>query len=150
MGENGWLRKIRFSRPAPKMKDVLPVPDSPGGATTKPSGISVEKWVDEMLAVPATPARSQSFRSPAVLAQSFSLGDDRLGIILVNLRRGVEESARLTVDPLAVGLRAGAYDLTQATTDQVQKLGSFENRREVEVRLPPAGVVLLAAARAEH
>jgi hypothetical protein len=149
LGQGGWMRKIRFPEGGPKWKDVLPETQASGDAATRPSATTVEKWVKEMLAVPATPARSRTLEVPVVMAQAFTLGDDRLGILLVNLRRSGEETAKLTIDPARYGLRSGAYALARVAADGSEDLGRFEDRRAVELHLPPASVVLLKVTHQE-
>ena len=95
LAEGGWLRKIRFAQAQFRSFGVRVV--SARNRTRdqdRPGELSVEQWVKSMLAVPATPARNRTLRVPSIMCQAYTLGDDRLGILLVNLRSDSEESVQ--------------------------------------------------------
>ena len=145
LAEGGWFRRIRFPRPTPEPKAEPPKPD--GAASRGPDGLLVEEWVKDLLAIPATQAQSRTLRVRSVIGQSFTRGDDRLGIVLVNLRRDSEEPARISVDPVSCGLRAGTYEIWQIDEDGRKRCEEFRDHREIEMKLPSRRVVLLAATR---
>jgi hypothetical protein len=147
LGEGGWLRKIRYAQPNPELR-ALPSsgqPSAPGKDRAK--GLAVEEWAKGMLAIPATPARSRTLRTAAVLCQAYTLGDDRLGILLVNLRADSDEVVRLPVEPTSHGLPAGTYELRQVGAAGRGRVGDFAGRHEMELKLPPRVVVLVTATR---
>jgi hypothetical protein len=78
---------------------------------------------------------------------AYTSGDDRLGLVFVNLRGEREQSIRLTIDPAAFGLGAGTFQLLHSQIDSRSDLGSFDGRRELELSLPPREVVLIEAVR---
>lgn len=147
LAEGGWLRKIRFSKEARTLASTVPFSDQRAGDKDRSKELSVEQWVQDLLALEAAPANNPTIKVPAVACQAYTLGKDRLGILLVNLLRDSKESVRLTVDPIAVGLARGEYELLQATAGGKSGLGKFRDRREIELALPPRDVVLLAAKR---
>ena len=81
------------------------------------------------------------------MSQAYTLADDRLGIVLVNLRPNAEETVSLPVDPVAYGLLAGSYELWQTGLAEQRPLGVFPRLREIKLRLPPRAVVLVEARR---
>lgn len=95
-------------------------------------------------------AKNPTIRVPSALCQAYTLGDDRLGILLINLRRESQESVRLPVDPISYGLPAGTYELRQASAADRQRLGVFRDRREIKLGLPPREVLLLEATHASR
>ncbi len=107
LAEGGWLRKLRFRdvKTAAAALDLRDVSDAPAieqsTEARKKTDLSVEQWIKLMLAAGATPAATQSLTVPSVLCTSFSLAENRLGLIFVNLRRGASVSLRVPVDPVA-------------------------------------------------
>jgi hypothetical protein len=93
----------------------MPFADRPSDDETASKGLSVDKWVKDLLAVGATPAKNPTLRIQSVVCQAYTLGSDRLGILLVNLRRDSKEPVRLTIAPVSCGLTGGEYELRQAT-----------------------------------
>ena len=150
LADGGWLRKIRFSQPPPDLEDVVPLPDAPPDDRQASDDLSVEEWARGLLAIPAVAAKNPTIRVPSVLCEAYTLGDDRLGVLLVNLRRESEGAVRLPVDPISCGLPAGTYELRQATAAGQQRLGVFRDRREIELGLPPREVLLLEATCASR
>jgi hypothetical protein len=136
LAEGGWLRKVRAGRAKPEPP-----------ADPKSKDLSVEEWAKGLLALPSALPASRTLKVPSVLSQAYTLGDDRLGILLVNLRAASEETVRLPADPVACGLRPGAYELWQAGPSGRKSLGKFTDRSEVELRLPPREVILLESVR---
>jgi len=150
LSEGGWLRRIRYAQPNPELQ-ALPSsvhPSAPEKDRSK--DLAVEEWAKGMLAIPATPAPSRTLWTPSVLCQAYTLGDDRLGILLVNLRADSEELVRLPVEPASCGLPAGTYELRQAGAAGRGRVGEFSGRHEMELKLPPRVVVLVAATRVKR
>ena len=46
---------------------------------------------------------SGAYPASSIACQAYTLGDDRLGILLVNLRSDLDETVHLPVDPAAYG-----------------------------------------------
>jgi hypothetical protein len=147
LAEGGWLRKARFSKDPRVLESAVPFADSPADEKDRAKELSVEQWVKDLLALDATPAKNPTIRVPSVVCQAYTLEEDRLGILLVNLRRDAKEPVRLTVDPVAAGLARGEYRLEQVTVGGKSDMGEFRDRRKVESALPPRGVILLVAER---
>ncbi len=63
LAEGGWLRKIRFDQPRTVLPGLLETPEKPAGNQDRPGELSVEQWVKEMLAAPATPAQHANVNS---------------------------------------------------------------------------------------
>jgi hypothetical protein len=147
LAEGGWLRKIRFAKTADD-RQIFPLPaEEPNRDRDNPKELSVEKWVKEMLAVPATPAQNRILQVPSILCQAYTLEENQLGILLVNLRSGSEETVRVPVNPASVGLSMGRYELRQTGVVVQRDLGVFSDQREIELNLPPRSVVLLEARK---
>ncbi|MBP7937248.1 MAG: hypothetical protein KA354_21605 [Phycisphaerae bacterium] len=145
LAKDGWFRRIRYPQAEPDLKAALPTSSQPGGEHRESDQLSVEDWAKGLLSTPAALARVPTIHVPAVISQAFTLGDERLGILLVNLHRDRDEAVRVSVNPGSCGLRKGSYELRRITAAGGQNLGIFQNRREAEVQLPPRDVVLLAA-----
>jgi hypothetical protein len=147
LAEGGWLRTIRFPRSNLKPPALPSSAGQPGQDKDRSKDLSVEQWAQGMLALPAKPAQSRTLRTPAVLCQAYTLGNDRLGILLLNLRADKEESVRLPVDPTAYGLPAATYELRQAGVADKRRSGEFKDRHEIDLTLPPRVVVVVEAIR---
>jgi hypothetical protein len=147
LAEGGWLRKIRFSDAGRALESTVPFFEHLADDQTGSKELSVEQWVKDLLALGATAAKHPTFRVPSVVCQAYTLGNDRLGILLVNLQRDSEESVRLTVAPVSYGLEDGVYELRQTTTGGQSGLGTFRDRHNIKSTLPPRDVVLLEATR---
>jgi hypothetical protein len=147
LAEGGWLRKIRFPR-----RD-RPAPTTPSDPTrAEPSKgqageLSVEQWATGLLATPIAVPRNATMNVPSVLCQAYTLGSDRLGLIVVNLRANAEESVRLRVDPGSYGLSRGRYALAEDGAGSHRSLGARAGRHEIELKLAPGDVVLVTATR---
>ncbi len=147
LGEEGWLRKARFGSSATDLQQALSLPDQQPGDQKNADGISVEVWAKSMLVLPATPAKSRTMQVPAVLGQAFTLGDDRLGILLAHLQSARPAEIRCTIDPVACGLPPGTYSLTRINGEGQTSLAAFIDRSDVSLSLDPSAVVLLVATR---
>jgi hypothetical protein len=145
LADGGWLRKIRFDRPPADLAGLLQSPNKPAGDRQRAGELSVEQWVKDMLATPATPAQSRTLKIPSIACQAYTLGDDRLGILLANLRSDLDETVHLPVDPAAFGLAKGSYVLSQTGDGGRTRLGIEAHRRVIEVLLHPREVVLVEA-----
>ncbi|KKK74577.1 hypothetical protein LCGC14_2882380, partial [marine sediment metagenome] len=153
LAEGGWVRKIRIPGTKPDLKAILGLPDgSPEGSTEGSTDenkdskeLSVESWVEGMLALPAAVAKNRALVVPAVMCEAYTF-DDRLGLLLVNLRPDADESIELTVDPVGCGLPEGTYRLRQLSVAKEESLGTFENRRQVKLAVTPREVILLEAS----
>ncbi|MBN1417671.1 MAG: hypothetical protein JXP34_02785 [Planctomycetes bacterium] len=147
LAEGGWLRKARFSEDARNQEWIAPPPEEGEDGAARAKELSVEEWVKDMLVLDATPAKTPAIRVPSVLSQAYTREDDRLGILLVNLRADAEETVRLIIDPVSCGLPAGHYELVRVTMDGPVPQGTFRDRRELATTLPPREVILLKARR---
>ncbi len=151
LADGGWLRKLRFSNTDRALQSVMPIPekpaDKPADTTTSSNDLSVQEWVRGLLAIGATPAKNPTIRIPAVMCQAYTLGNDRLGILLINLRRSVRETVSLTVDPGSCGLPGGRYELRRTGAGDQHRLALFQDRHTIEVALPSRDVILLSATR---
>lgn len=153
LAEGGWLRKLRFgnAKTAAAALDWHDVADPPATRPSTESGskpkLSVDQWVKGMLAVGGTPAATRTLTVPSVVCNAFTLGDNRLALLGVNLARGERGSLRIPIDPVAAGLRSGNYQLQLQTMDGTRALGTFRDFKEVEIELPSREVVLLEAVR---
>ncbi len=145
LAEGGWLRKLRFEPPGPDPQTSIVEYEKPAGEQKPSEELSIEHWLEGILAIPATPAKTATIQVPSVVSQAYTLGDDRLGILLVNLQSGSEQTVQLTVDPVSCGLPTGTYQLRQVTMDAQKDLDTFDDRHEIRVALPPREVVLLWA-----
>lgn len=148
LAEDGWVRKVRFSGKKPSLKRLLELPDMPADEKDDSGELSVEKWIEGMLAIPAAVAKNRTFTVPVVMCQAYTL-DNRLGLLLVNLRAEGNESIEVSVDPVSHGLPKGTYRLQRTTAEQEQSLGTFESRGTIRLELAPREVVLLTADSAE-
>jgi len=147
LADGGWLRKLRFSGAERALESIVPSADWPEDDETGSKDLSVEKWVKGLLALGATPAKSPTLKVPSVICQVYTLDEDRMGILLVNLRRDAGEPVRLSVDPVSRGMSDGEYELRQVTASGSSDLGTFRSRREIATTLPARDVVLLQATR---
>jgi hypothetical protein len=147
LAEGGWLRKIRFPRETPEGRATPPVRQGRDQGAIHSRELSVEQWATGLMAIPVAKARNPTMRVPSVLSQSYTLRDDRLGILLVNFRPDSEELVRLPVDPAAYGLAPGTYEIRQDRAGAYRSLGVFSGRHEVELKLAPKDVVLVTATR---
>jgi hypothetical protein len=147
LAEGGWLRKVRFSQPVSELPGLRLPPEKPAQDQDRAKELSVEQWVKGMLAIPAAPARNRTIQVPSVMAQAYTLGDDRLGILLVNLRSDAEELVRVPVDPESFGISKGTYSLRQIGVAEQRSLGEFPRMHEIEIKLPPRAVVLVEAKK---
>lgn len=147
LAEGGWLRRIRFAKPNSVLSAFGLSAENPSRGQDGTGELSVQQWIKSMLASPATPAQRRTLTVPSVMSQAYTLADDRLGIVLVNLRPNAEETVSLPVDPVAYGLLAGSYELWQTGLAEQRPLGVFPRLREIKLRLPPRAVVLVEARR---
>jgi hypothetical protein len=145
--EGGWLRKIRFSGSAPDIRAFGLDPKELDRKREHPEEITVAEWSKSLLAIPATPSKTRTLRVPSVLCQAYTLDDDRLGILLVNLRSNAEELVHLPVDPVSYGLAPGKYEIQQAGSDDRRLLGESFGPHEIELKLPPRNLILVEARR---
>ena len=145
LAKDGWLRRIRFPERRAEPAEAAPAASRPSDARHGSDGLSVEEWATGLLGSPIAVANEAVMHVPAVMSQAFTLGDGQVGILLVNLRPDRDEAVRVPIDIASCGLRAGTYELQQITAADRRNLGSFRDHREIEVRLPPRDVVLLAA-----
>lgn len=147
LAEGGWLRRSRF----PGGKPPAPAPAStPEPNEARAKELSVEQWATGLVSTPfATPRRS-TLEVRSVLGAAYTLGDDRLGVLLVNLRSDAEEIVRLLVDPTAHSLPPGTYAIAQDRAAEHRSLGATASRRDVELRLAPRDVVLVTATRTDR
>jgi hypothetical protein len=147
LAEGGWLRKIRFDKPAADLPGFRLPLEKTDRDQDHAGELSVEQWVKGMLAVSATPTHSRTLKVSSILCQAYTLGDDRLGILLVNLRPDLNELVHLPVDPVSYGLQKGAYAFSQTGDAELRSLGVESRRRVIEVVLPPRAVVLVEAVK---
>jgi hypothetical protein len=145
LAEGGWLRKIRYARPSTDLQAFRLPSEKTNRNQDNPEALTVERWAKSMLAVPATPAQNRTLKVPSIMCQAYTLGDNRLGILLVNLRSDAEELVRLPVDPVSYGLPTGTYELRQAGVAGQHSLGVYPRLREIELNLLPRAVVLVDA-----
>jgi len=150
LAEGGWLRDLRFSKGSRAIESILPLPVQPAGRKTPSKELSVEEWVKGLLAIGATPARNRTIRVPAVMCQAYTLGKDRLGILLIQIGRGAQNLKGLTVDPVSCGLPGGRYELRRVSAASESILGQFRDRIQIQVALPSREVILLTATRLEE
>jgi hypothetical protein len=144
LAEGGWLRRIRF----PRGGSVAQSPSSKRDRNEAHSKeLSVEQWATGLVAIPFATPRSATLRVPAVLSQAYTLGNDRLAVLLVNLRSDGEEVVRLPVAPAAYGLPPGTYAITQDRAGEHRSLGVTSSRHEVVLTLVPRDVVVVTATR---
>ena len=147
LAKDGWLREIRFAKRKPDLSALGWPAKEPARNQDRSGELSVEQWAAAMLAIPATPAHNRTLKVPAVICQAYTLGDDRLGILLINLRSNSQESVRLPVDPVSYGLPAGSYVLRQAGIAGQQSLGVFHDSFEIELKLAPRTVILVESMK---
>jgi hypothetical protein len=147
LAEGGWLRKIRYGSTKGEPGFIPSPPTKPGKDQDRAKELSVEKWAQGLLAIPARPARQRTLRVPSVLCQAFTLGKDRLGILLVNLHANLEERVRLPIDPTSHELPAGTYELRRVGIAGQHRLGAISSPQGVELDLPPRETVLIEATR---
>jgi hypothetical protein len=150
LGDGGWLRKIRSTGIEAALGAPLSLAKDPTKGEGNSRALSVEQWATSVLSIPATPAHSRTLRVPSVLCQAYTLEDDRLGILLVNLRADAEELVRVPMDPHDYGLPAGTYELRQVGMVDQHPMGTYPHQREMELMLPPREVVLLTASRLQE
>jgi hypothetical protein len=147
LAENGWLRRIRFPR---KQTDPRPAPP-PATAreqdTAESRELSVEQWATGLLSIPFATARKSALKSPSVLCQAYTLGETRLGMLLVNLRLDSDENVRLPVDAASYGLPPGNYEIRQDRNGVHHRLGILSSGHVVELKLAPRVIVLVSATR---
>jgi hypothetical protein len=140
----GWLRRIRFPREnlAPQVRVSKREQNE-----THSKELSVEQWASGLVSIPFATPRIATLSVPSVLSQAYTLGDDRLGVLLVNLRRDTAEVVRLRVDPAAYGLPSGAYAISSDRVAEHRSLGVISTPHKAELRLVPRDVVLVTAKR---
>jgi Domain of unknown function (DUF6259) len=147
LAADGWLRRIRFPRKEPAAPTT---PSALRGRDRNEAGskeLSVEQWATGLLATPIATPRHPTLTVPSVLCQAYTLGDDRLGVLLVNLRADAEETARVPVDPSSYGLPPGTYAVAHDRAADHRPIGTFSGRHEVELKLAPRDVVIVTATR---
>jgi hypothetical protein len=147
LGDGGWLRKARSAGIEAALGAPLSSAEDPLNGKRDSHALSVEQWAKSVLAAPATPARTAALRVPSVMCQAYTLEDDQLGILLVNLRTDVEEVVRVPLDPPGYGLAAGTYEIRQVGMKGADRVGTYPDQREAALQLPPREVVLLTATR---
>lgn len=142
LAAEGWLRRARFPRGAsadgtPAAKRDLEGPQS--------RELSVERWASGLVSIPFAKSRTTTLRVPAVVSQAYTLGEDRLGILLVNLRGDAEEVIRLRLDPTIHNLKPGGYTISLDRNAEHHDFGVLARDRDVTLRLAPRDVVLVTA-----
>jgi hypothetical protein len=147
LAEGGWLRKIRFGSSKGEPGFIPSPPNKPSLDQDRSKGLSVEKWAQGLLAIPARPARQRTLRTPSVLCQAYTLGQERLGILLVNLRADSKERVRLPIEPTSHGLPPGTFELRRIGISGQNRLGTVSSPQEIDLDLPPRETVLVEAIR---
>jgi hypothetical protein len=144
LGTDGWVRKVRFSSADTALKGVgLNDLESSQGKSDAEKDLSVERWVKDMLAAGATAAQSQSITVPSIISAAYTLDDDRLGILLVNLISDRSQSLDFKFDPTEYGLPTGDYAVHSKTASSQLSLGNTQTRTSIPIQIPPREVVLI-------
>jgi hypothetical protein len=107
LAEASWLRKIRFPHKTTETYEPTAVTKDDDTPKADSHELSVERRAQGLMATPIATAQHPTLRVPSVLCQPYTLGDRRLGILLVNRRPETEEIVLLPVDPVASGLPQG-------------------------------------------
>lgn len=144
LSQDGWLRKIRF--PAGRTQPPIPPPPDSHSQKGAPKELSVEKWATDLLATPFAVPRNKTLKVPSVLCQPYTLGADRLGILVVNISTQ-ERSLRLPIDPASYGLAPGTYELSKEGPGGRVALGTLDPRKDLDLKLEGAETVLVTARR---
>jgi hypothetical protein len=144
LARDGWLRRSRFPRGEPTG------PPRSGAVSgdhqdARAKELSVEQWATGLVAIPFARTLRHTLSVPAVQCQAYTLGDDRLGLFLVNLRTDAEETVRLPVEPTAYGLLQGTYRIARDVAFSHRSLGTVSGRHEVVMRLGPREFVAVTA-----
>jgi hypothetical protein len=145
LAAGGWLRRIRF--PREKLASQKPASKREQNEAHSKE-LSVEQWASGLVSIPFATPRRATLSVPAVLCQAYTLGEDRLGLLLVNLRSNGEEVIGLRVDPAVYGLPSGSYALSEDRAAAHRSLGVISSSHRVELRLAPRDVVMVRATRA--
>lgn len=145
LAKDGWFRRIRFPQTRLDPQAAAPAASQPSDEHHSSKGLSVEAWATDLLSSPIAVTNEPVMQVPAVMCQAYTLRDEQLGILLVNLRRDQDEAVRVPLNIVSCNVKPGTYELRQMTAAGAQNLGVFQDHRHIEVRLPPRDVVLLAA-----
>jgi hypothetical protein len=100
-----------------------------------------------LVSIPFATPRKSTLSIPSVLSQAYTLGDDRLGVPLVNLRGDAAEVVRLPVAPTAYGMLQGAYAIGEDRAAEHRSRGVISGCHDGELRLAPRVVVVVTATR---
>lgn len=149
LAEGGWLRALRFAGKEKAARAVGIAVKEPEKNEPKTAGreLSVDEWIGEVLAAGATPASRPSIRAASIQSAAYALGDDRVGLLFVNLKRDAKQSVRFKFDPAAFGLAEGDYSVRRRTIDSSTELGRVSGVTAMDVELPPREMVLIEFER---
>lgn len=141
LDSDGWVRKVRFRDVGTALKGVgLEIAD---GDKKTEQDLSVEQWVKDMLAAGATAAQSKTITVPSILSAAYTLSDNRLGILLVNLQPDEAQSIPFTFDPSQFGLPDHQYSVQLKGTTSSQPLGTATKLIPIQLKIPPREMILV-------
>ncbi|MFO0942736.1 MAG: DUF6259 domain-containing protein [Pirellulales bacterium] len=128
---DGWFRKVRYGADASSQASA---------AVFETKELAVDAWINLMLKLEATPARTDSLSVPTVQSAAYLSADEKLGIILINL--GNEELKQLEVDlaPIGSGWQVPCNAKVRSQASE-HELGLVTGR--AVVNLPSQQVILL-------
>jgi hypothetical protein len=152
LAEGGWYRKLRFSGDLKKAADALELAEPKEveqTADTERGQLSVERWVADVLAIPAKPANQATIEVPAVASAAYTSGDTRLGILLVSVQARPVEPVSLSIDPERYQLAPGEYQAELVTQDGAESLGRLRAVKTFDIALPAREAELLEVTKVE-
>ena len=148
LGQGGWLRELRFDSPQKAAAAIsLDLKQESAQSTSKEqsdseTGLSVERWVADMLRVGSATATTQTLRVPSIVCNAFTR-DDRLGLVFVNLKQS-KQTIRFPLDPSHYGLPSSDRFLSRCRTLDGEHTGPMiRSGKSITLRLPPREVLLL-------
>ena len=108
---------------------------------------TLSDWLAFVESLTVDPAQTKGFSVPEVMAQAYTLDNDRLGILLINLRSTNEVVLQLNLDLRNYGFESGEYSVRLMSLDGVKELGKFKRNVTVCLSLSPRKVLLMECKR---